>query len=78
MYEELEFNKSGVISINTPKGVAKITTSGLKEELLKIEAVNVLRKAGKNITSKIKDDEALKKLVELIDGDIEVLSYELN
>ena len=48
------------------------------EELLKIEAVNVLRKAGKNITSKIKDDEALKKLVELIDGDIEVLSYELN
>ena len=48
MYEELEFNKSGAISIKTPKGVAKITTSGLKEELLKIEAVNVLRKAGKN------------------------------
>lgn len=74
-YEEYNFNVKGIIEVNSPEGVVKITTSGLKETLIRIQAVNVLRKAGKNVTSKIKGDKVLEELVQKISGDIEVLSH---
>jgi len=78
-YDNYNFNAKGVIEINSPEGVLKITTSGLKETLLRIEAINVLRRAGKNITSKIKGDKVLEELVQKIpnDKDIEIISHKL-
>lgn len=65
-YEEYDFNVKGIIEVNSPEGILKITTSGLKETLIRIQAINVLRKAGKNITSKIKGDKVLEDLVQKI------------
>lgn len=76
-YEEYDFNVKGIIEVNSPEGILKITTSGLKETLIRIQAINVLRKAGKNITSKIKGDKVLEDLVQKIPGEIEVLSHKI-
>ncbi|MCT7620485.1 hypothetical protein [Aliarcobacter butzleri] len=76
-YEEYDFNVKGIIEVNSTEGILKITTSGLKETLIRIQATNVLRKAGKNITSKIKGDKVLEELVQKIPGEIEVLSHKI-
>ena len=76
-YEEYDFNVKGIIEVNSPEGILKITTSGLKETLIRIQAINVLRKAGRNITSKIKGDKVLEDLVQKIPGEIEVLSHKI-
>lgn len=74
-YDEYEFCVKGIIEVNTPEGVQVITTSGIKETLLRIDAVNTLRRAGRSVTSKVKDDKVLKELTEKISGDIEVISH---
>lgn len=76
-YEEYDFNVKGIIEVNSTEGILKITTSGLKETLIRIQTTNVLRKAGKNITSKIKGDKVLEELVQKIPGEIEVLSHKI-
>lgn len=75
-YKEYDFDVKGIIKVNSPEGVIKITTSGLKETLIRIQAVNVLRRAGKNATSKVKGDKVLEELIKKISGEIEVLSHE--
>ena len=75
-YEEYDFNVKGIIKVDSPEGVLKITTSGLKETLIKIQAINILRRAGKNVTSKVKGDKVLEELIQKISGEIEVLSHE--
>lgn len=76
-YEEYDFNVKGIIEVNSPEGILRISTSGLKETLIKIQATNVLRNAGKNITSKIKGDKVLEELVQKIPGEIEILSHKV-
>jgi hypothetical protein len=76
-YKDYDFGVKGIIKVNSPEGVVKITTSGLKETLMRIQAVNVLLKEGKSVKSKIKDDEVLKELIQKISGEIEVLSHEI-
>lgn len=46
-YDEYDFNVKGIIEVNSLEGIMEITTSGLKETLLRIEATNVLRRGGK-------------------------------
>jgi hypothetical protein len=75
-YEKYGFGVKGIIKVNSPEGVLKITTSGLKETLMRIEAINALRSLGKNVTSKVKDDEMMKELIQKISGEIEILSHE--
>ena len=76
-YEKYDFGVKGIIEVNSPEGIQIITTSGLKETLIRIEAVNVLRRGGKKVDSKIKGDKVLEELVQKISGDIEVLSFKL-
>lgn len=76
-HKDYAFGVKGIIKVNSPEGVLKITTSGLKETLMRIQAVNVLIKEGQNITSHVKDDEVLKELIQKISGEIEVLSHEI-
>jgi hypothetical protein len=78
-YDSYDFKAKGIIEVNLPEGVLKITTSALKETLLRIEAINLLRKAGKNITPAIKGDKVFEELVQKIpdDKDIEILSHKL-
>lgn len=75
-YEEYDIGVKGIIKVNSPEGVLKITTSGLKETLINIQAINVLRSLGKNVTSKVKGNNALEELTQKISGAIEVLSHE--
>ncbi len=37
-YEEYEFCVKGTIEVSTPEGVQVITTSGIKETLIRIDA----------------------------------------
>lgn len=74
-YDEYGFNVKGIIEVNSPEGIKKVETSGLKETLLRIEATNVLRREGENVVSKIKGDKVLEELVKKISGDIEILSH---
>ena len=74
-YDEYDFNVKGIIEVNSPEGIMEITTSGLKETLLRIEATNVLRRGGKSVATKIKGDKVLEELVQKISGDIEILSH---
>jgi hypothetical protein len=74
-YDEYDFNVKGIIEVNSLEGIMEITTSGLKETLLRIEATNVLRRGGKSVASKIKGDKVLEELVQKISGDIEILSH---
>ena len=74
-YDEYDVNVKGIIEVNSPEGIMEITTSGLKETLLRIEATNVLRREGKSVASKIKGDKVLEELVQKISGDIEILSH---
>ena len=74
-YDEYDVNVKGIIEVNSPEGIMEITTSGLKETLLRIEATNVLRRGGKSVASKIKGDKVLEELVQKISGDIEILSH---
>lgn len=75
-YEEYDFSVKGIIKVNSSVGVIEITTSGLKETLIRIQAINVLRRAGKNVTSKVKGDKVLEELIKKNHGEIEVLSHE--
>lgn len=75
-YEEIEFGAKGIIKVNSPEGVLKITTSDLKTQLIRIEAVNTLLKAGKSVKSHVKDNEVLKELTTKISGEIEIVSFE--
>lgn len=75
-YEDYDFNVKGIIKVNSSEGVIEITTSGLKETLIRIQAVNLLRRAGKNVTSKVKGDKVLEELIKKNHGEIEVLSHE--
>lgn len=75
-YEEIAFGVSGVIKVNSPKGVLKITTPDLKTTLLRIEAANVLLSKGKNVQAHIKDDKVLKELIQKVSGVIEIVSFE--
>ncbi len=76
-YEEYDSDVKGIIKVNSPEGVLKITTSGLKETLIRIQTINVLRSLGKNVTSKVKGDSVLEELIQKISGEIEVLSHEV-
>ncbi len=75
-YEDYGVGVRGVIKVNSPEGVLKITTSELKETLMRIQAVNVLLREGQNVASHVNGDEALKELIQKISGEIEVLSHE--
>ena len=72
---DYDFNVKGVLEINSPEGVMKITTSGLQEMILRISAINVLRREGKSVKAKIKGDKALEQLIQKISGDIEIISH---
>ena len=75
-YEKIQFGVTGIIRVNSPDGVLKITTPDLKATLLRIEAVNILLSNGQNVKSRIKDDEVLKDLIQKISGVIEIVSFE--
>jgi len=76
-YEEIKFNLEGIIQVNSPEGVLKITTSDLKTTLLRIDAVNILLGQGRCVKTHIEDDEVLKEIVTKVSGEIEIVSYKL-
>ncbi|MCT7910727.1 hypothetical protein N5912_02690 [Arcobacter lacus] len=68
-YDKYKFNVKGIIRINSPKG--------MKETLLQIEAINVLRGLNKDVESTVKGNKSLEELVKIIDGHIEILSHKI-
>jgi len=64
-YDEYEFCVKGIIEVNTPEGVQVITTSGIKETLIRIDTVNELRRVGRNITSKVKNKIQIARYIPL-------------
>ncbi|MFW0695677.1 hypothetical protein ACN09X_04715 [Aliarcobacter butzleri] len=76
-YDKYKFNVKGIIRINSPKGIITITTPRLKETLLQIEAINILRGLNKDVESTVKGNKSLEELVKIIDGHIEILSHKI-
>jgi len=75
-YSGYAFGITGIIKVNSPEGIQKITTPDLKETLMIIDAINILRRKGQNVKKQIKDDRLLTELTQKIFGDIEVISHE--
>lgn len=76
-FQKYDDGVKGIIEVNSPEGVIKITTPELKETLQRIQAINILRKAKKNVSSLVKGEKALEALTQKILGEIEVLSHEV-
>ena len=74
-----DYNQEGIIEISSPEGIIKITTPTLKETLLRIEAINILRKEKQSIKSYLKNDSLLEELIQKVpkDKDIEIIAHKL-